>query len=292
VNRLHLQRNLKKDDIMILSIDLGGTNVRFGLVENGEIIRKTAVASPSNLSLEDSLHYLKVEISKLLTDGVEAIGIGVPSVVDASQGIVYNATNIPSWKEVHLKKYLGDAFDLPVHVNNDCNCFVLGEKRFGLGKDYKDMVGITLGTGVGAGLIIDNQLYNGRNTGAGEIGSLPYLDATYEDYCSSMFFANQYQTTAEQVAERAHRGDAEALDIWAAFGRHMGKLMMVVLYAYDPELIILGGGISKGYSLFENEMWKTMQQFPYPETIKNIKIEVSDHKDISLLGASALANSI
>lgn len=277
---------------MILSIDLGGTNVRFGLVEDGKIIKRNAIASPAGLSLEDSLGYLKTEISKILTPDVKAIGIGVPSVVDASRGIVYNAANIPSWKEVHLRDYLAGEFSLPVYVNNDCNCFVLGEKRYGKGKPYSDIVGITLGTGVGSGLIIDNKLYNGRNTGAGEIGSFPYLDATLEDYCSSLFFATHYQTTGEELAEKAYKGDASSLEIWKKFGEHMGKLMLFTLYAYDPELIILGGGISKAYPLFEGEMKKTMEQFPYPETLKNIKIEVSEDKDISLLGASALANSI
>lgn len=277
---------------MILSIDLGGTNVRFGLVKDGKIIKTNAIASPSNLSMEDSLNYLKVEIGKILTTEVEAIGIGVPSVVDASRGIVYNAANIPSWKEVHLKDYLTNEFNLPVYVNNDCNCFVLGEKRYGKGKLYKDIVGITLGTGVGSGLIIDNKLYNGRNTGAGEIGSLPYLGTILEDYCSSLFFASHHNTTAEEVARKALEGDAASLQIWKDFGTHMGNLMLAVLYVYDPELIVLGGGISKAYPLFEGEMRKTMEQFSYPETIKNIIIEISENKDISLLGASALASSI
>jgi glucokinase len=276
---------------MILAIDLGGTNVRLGQVNEGKVIRQISVASPSKLSLENSLDYLKAEISKLMTSDIKAIGFGVPSVVDASRGIVYNATNIPSWREVHLKDYFSDVFSLPVYVNNDCNCFVLGEKTYGVGKPYKNIVGITLGTGVGSGLIINNELYNGRNTGAGEIGSLPYLaDATFEDYCSSMFFSNYYQITGEEAAKKANEGDISSLEIWKIFGVHIGKLMQTVLYVYDPELIILGGGISKAYPLFATEMQKTMMQFPYPETVKNVKIEISTTKDISLLGASALAN--
>lgn len=276
---------------MILGIDLGGTNVRLGQIVEGVVIKKASVTSPSSLSLEDSLDYLSREIRKLLIPEVKAIGIGVPSVVDATKGIVYNATNIPSWKEVHLQGYLSAKFNIPVYVNNDCNCFVLGEKRYGIGKPYRDIVGITLGTGVGAGVIIDNKLYNGRNTGAGEIGSLPYLDATLEDYCSSMFFSKHYQATAEETAEKAYKGNTSALEIWKIFGRHMGSLIQCVLYVYDPELIILGGGISKAYSLFEQELMKTLEEFPYTETVKNIEIKISDNKDISLLGAAALVDT-
>lgn len=273
---------------MILSIDLGGTNVRLGQIKNGRIIKEKSLPSPSCLSLEDSLNYLKVAICEMLTEDTQAIGIGVPSVVDASQGIVYNAMNIPSWKKVHLKKNLSNEFNLPVYVNNDCNCFVLGEKKYGIGKSYKDIVGVTLGTGVGAGVIIDNKLYCGHNTGAGEIGSLSYLDENFEHYCSSVFFSTYYHTTAEDLAQKAYMGDLPSNEVWRKFGMHMGNLIQAILYVYDPEIIILGGGISKAYSLFEDEMRKMMNQFPYPETVKNVEIKVSNNKDISLLGASAL----
>ncbi len=276
---------------MILGIDLGGTNLRIGRIEEGTVRKKVSVPGPAALSLNDSLNYLKDEIAKMLTSDAEGIGIGVPSVVDASKGIVYNATNIPSWEEVHLKDILQCEFNLPVFVNNDCNCFILGEKEYGQGKSYKDIVGVTLGTGVGAGLIIDNKLYNGRNTGAGEICSLPYLDATLEQYCSSEFFLKHYRITGEEAARKAYAGDPAAFKIWEEFGRHIGNLMQTILYAYDPELIILGGGISGAYSLFESQMRNTLMQFPYPETIKNIEIKISDNKDASLFGAAALVSS-
>lgn len=276
---------------MILGIDLGGTNIRIGRILNGNILDKISAPSPAGQSLDDSLNYLKELIRKMLGEGIEGIGIGVPSVVDIDKGIVYNVNNIPSWKEVYLKDILSEEFGLPVYINNDSNCFVLGEKEYGTGREFKDIVGITLGTGVGTGVVINNTLYGGRNTGAGEIGSLPYLDATLEDYCGSGFFVHHYKTTGKDAAINAKNGDAKALGAWQEFGKHMGNLMQTVLYVYDPEVVILGGGIAEAYPFFEKDMKELMSQFPYPETIKNIQIKVSDNTDISILGAAALVKN-
>lgn len=274
---------------MILGIDLGGTNIRIGQIENGRLVAKKSAASPAQLPLGESLEYLKEQIREMMTPEVTAIGIGVPSVVDVARGIVYNVANIPAWEEVHLKDILTDEFKVPVFVNNDSNCFALGEKTFGQGQEFKDLVGITLGTGVGAGIVIGGMLYNGRNTGAGEIGCLPYREATLEDYCSSGFFVREFGITGKEAAEKAERGDAEALKIWDQLGRHVGVLMQAVLFAYDPEAIVLGGGIAEAYPLFEQAMRESMAAFPYPETVKNIHILISENPDISILGAAALA---
>ncbi|HCC51548.1 MAG TPA: sugar kinase [Porphyromonadaceae bacterium] len=275
---------------MIVGIDLGGTNIRIGRVKEGMIVDKISKPSPSELSLEESLEYLKDAIRDMLTDEVTGIGIGVPSVLDISRGIVYHVANIPSWKEVHLKDILQKEFRLPVYINNDSNCFALGEKEYGLGRDYKDLIGVTLGTGVGVGVIINHNLYGGRNTGAGEVGCIPYLDATLEDYCGSNFFVSHYHTTGKDLADKANEGDVSALKIWGEFGTHMGKLIQTILYVYDPQLIILGGGIADAYRFFEKKMKEIMQQFPYPETVKNIEIKVSENTDISMLGAAALVS--
>ncbi|MDR2927989.1 MAG: ROK family protein [Cytophagaceae bacterium] len=273
---------------MILGIDLGGTNIRIGQIVDGRIINIVKGPSPAGLSLDDSIAYLKLFIGKMVTDDVTGMGIGVPSVVDVERGIVYNATNMPSWKEVHLKDILTDEFKMPVCINNDANCFALGEKVYGAGKECRDMIGVTLGTGVGAGIIINNALYCGCNAGAGEIGSIPYLNATLEHYCSGDFFISRYNTTGRQVAAKAQLGDSWALNIWDEFGGHVGHLMEAVLYTYDPEMIVLGGGIARSYQFFERKMMATLKKFPYPQTVKNIRIEISMNGDIGILGAGAL----
>lgn len=273
---------------MEIGVDLGGTNMRVALVQEGVIVKKEVAECPSKGSESEVLNQLIELIDKVMVPGVEGIGIGVPSVVDAQAGIVYHVANIPSWQQVPLKQILEESFAVPVYVNNDSNCFVLGEKIGGHGKGYRDIVGITIGTGIGAGLIINHELYGGQDTGAGEIGSLPYLAHDFEYYCSSGFFVTYYQTTGREAAEKALAGDVEALAIWREFGSHLGELMKAVLFAYNPEAIILGGGIASAFSLYEAAMRERMETFPYPETVKRVQIFVSQINDIALLGASAL----
>lgn len=273
---------------MKIGIDLGGTNVRAGIVENGTIIRKIAEPCRADKSEMEVLDHITGMIRQLMTDDVKGIGIGVPSVVDAEHGIVYNVANIPSWEEVHLKTILEEEFHIPVAVNNDCNCFALGEYRFGEGAAYKDVVCVAMGTGVGAGIIIDGKLYMGSNTGSGEIGCLPYLDLTYEHYCGSYFFSQIHGITGKDAYDRAVQKDPVALKLWAEMGEHIGNLMNAILFTYDPQAIILSGSISNAYDFFSGTMYETMQKFPYPETIQRIHISVSKKEDIALLGASEL----
>ncbi len=273
---------------MKLGIDLGGTNIRIGKMEEGEIIQKISAPSPSKMNLEESLIYLKSVIAPLVSDGVAGIGIGVPSVVDVDRGIVYNVTNIPSWEEVHLKEILQKEFNIPVCVNNDANCFALGESKYGEGKPFANMLGVTLGTGVGAGVVINNELYNGSNTGAGEIGCMRYLDNVYEHYCGSEFFTTYHNTTGKEAAVRAKNNDPEALKIWDEYGNHLGELIQAILYAYDPEAIVFGGGITDAFPYFSKSMNESFKTFYYPKTIEKLQIRISRNPDIAILGAVAL----
>ena len=124
-------------------------------------------------------------IEEVFDSAVSGIGVGVPSIVDVEKGIVYDVQNIPSWKEVHLKQLLEERFQVPVFINNDANCFAIGEKHFGKGKDHENMIGLIVGTGMAGGIIIKNQLYNGYNCGSGEFGMIPYLEHNYEYYSSA-----------------------------------------------------------------------------------------------------------
>lgn len=275
---------------MTIGIDLGGTNVRCGLVENGNVVTRLTEPCRSDQPESEVLKQIKSMVGRLINPSVKGIGIGVPSVVNVQKGIVYNVVNIPSWKEVHLKDIMEAEFSIPVHVNNDANCFVLGEHRFGSGKPFSNILGVTLGTGVGAGIIINNELYCGENTGAGEVGSLPYLEHNLEFYCGSAFFVEYHNTTGKETLLLAERGDKNALKIWEQFGKHIGMLVKVILYTYDPDAIIFGGSIANAYSYFEKAMRKEMATFDYPETIRKIQILTSTRDDISLLGAAALHN--
>lgn len=273
---------------MRLAIDLGGTNIRIAQVENGECLNRTSIPCLAHQNASVVLKQLSQLIASVMNKRVEGIGIGVPSIVDSENGIVYDVANISSWKEVHLKTLLESEFGVPVAINNDSNCFALGENLFGVGKPYANIVGVTIGTGIGAGVIVDHRLYCGQYTGAGEIGCLPYLDSNFENYCSSFFFKQNYQTTGAIAAEKARQGDKKALKMWAEFGIHLGHLMKAILYAYAPQAVVLGGGIAGSFSLFKQSMKEIMQEYPYAVILSDLDILVSEMQDVSLLGASAL----
>lgn len=277
---------------MRIGIDLGGTNVRVALVDTHGITKSIKEPCKADRPEGEIIDHLKTMIHKIISKDATGIGIGVPSAVDTARGIVYNVMNIPSWKEVHIKDILEEEFKLPTYVNNDANCFTLGEKYYGKGKLYKDMLGITLGTGVGAGVIINNELYNGSNTCAGEIGCLPYRDSTYEHYCSSHYFEAHHNTSGANVYNLAMEGDKSALEIWNNFGKHIGNLISMALYTYDPEAIVLGGSITNAYNLFAPSMQAQLKEFLFPQIIEKIKIEKSTTPDVGILGAAALVKNI
>jgi glucokinase len=274
--------------INIIGIDLGGTHVRAGIVSEEHLQNIVSARIPAAGSVEEVLKVMYQLIDPLINENIKAIGIGVPSVVDIENGIVYDVQNIPSWNEVHLKKLLEDRYHLPVLVNNDANCFALGEKYFGKGQKAHSLVGLTIGTGLGAGIIINDKLYPGLNTGAGEFGNVDYLDQYYEYYASGQFFENCYQTNGEVVFQKAQSGDPLSIMILEELGTHIGNAIKMILYTYCPELIILGGSISKSYPFFENTMWKRIHTYVYSNTLEHFHLEISDLENSGVLGAASL----
>ncbi|WP_111709784.1 ROK family protein [Lutibacter citreus] len=271
-----------------IGVDLGGTNVRCGVVYNGELT-KLKSTSLVNKSYEKSvLNQIISLIKENFDEAIKGIGIGVPSVVDPEKGIVYDTVNIPSWKEVYLKDELEKVFNVPVVVNNDANCFALGEKYFGKAKDYKNIVGITLGTGVGAGLVINNKLYNGNNCGAGEIGMVPFKDSDYEQYCSGMYFKEIQKISAIELYKLAKEGDPKALNMFHEFGDNMSSLIKSVIYTYDPEIIVLGGSVSNAYPFFQQNMYDGLSDFGFPKSVEKVIIVVSELENAGVLGAAML----
>ena len=272
----------------VIGIDLGATNIRGAVVSNDSLSDIISVRIHSDGAVEDVLNDIYQVIDALLNPSISAIGIGVPSVVDVAQGIVYDVQYIPSWKEVPLKKTLEARYKIPVFVNNDANCFALGEYYFGKGKNVESMVGLTIGTGLGGGIIIHDKLFAGYNCGAGEFGCLPYKDNILEYYCSGSFFKNVYDLDGVQVYESAKKGEAKALELYGELGIHVGNAIKAVLYTYDPQLIVLGGSVSQAYDLFKATMWATVKTLAYGKTAERIRIETSDLKNSGILGAAAL----
>jgi len=276
------------ETVNLIGIDIGGTKINACRIESNKIANQVLVQTPAKEPEEVVLKSLSDSVEKLINKDVKGIGVGVPGMVDPEHGIVKQVQNIPSWKEVPLKKYLENKFQIPVFVNNDANCFAAGEKYFGYGKKFHHFLGITLGTGLGGGIIIHDSLYNGLSTGAGEVGYLPYKDSIFEHYCSSQFFSHFYQTTGLAVHKRVIQGDKDAQKIMDEFGFHLGELIKNICTILAPEAIIFGGSISKSFHSFEKSMMENVQTFSFPSVIKNLKIIPSNINDIAVLGAAAL----
>jgi glucokinase len=273
---------------MVIAVDVGGTNIRAGRLDQDRILIQKSIPLRDKDVLQKTLDQLIGLIRTVMDNTVTGIGIGVPSVVDLDNGIVTDVTNIPSWKRVELKRILEDEFKLPVQVNNDVNCFILGEHRHGVVKGFRNVVGLAMGTGLGGGIIMNNELYAGRNCGAGEFGLVPYLDENIEAYCSGWFFQNKYKSSALAAFEKAKAGDGEALNSWKEFGFHMGNAIKTVMYTYDPEAIVLGGSLSNAYPFFKDAMNDQLNTLAFPESVRRLKIFVSDNPNIALLGSASL----
>jgi glucokinase len=270
----------------LVGVDLGGTNVRAGLVQSGRIIAFEARPHPPNANAEAIVDQICETIARVKEPRVSGIGVGVPTLV--KEGIVYSPNNIPSWEVVPLRKILKRRFGVPVFVDNDANCFALGELHYGAGRGYRNLVGLIVGTGLGAGVIIDGKLYSGSNGGAGEIGSIAYKEKNFEHYCSGRFFQREFGLDGGMLYERAKNGDRKAQAMFAAFGDDFANVIMALLYAYDPEIIVLGGSVSKAYPYFEQRMRKGLKAFHFQNSLKRLKIVQSKKANIAVLAAASL----
>jgi glucokinase len=273
---------------IVVGVDLGGTNVRAGLVADGRLHDVRSVPVRSRGTMEDVLEDVFGAVDAVMRSDVAGIGAGVPSVIDLETGTVYDVQNIPSWTKVPLKARLEERYRRPACVNNDANAFAAGEKHFGKIRPYDSAVGLIVGTGLGAGIIANGRLYSGSNCGAGEFGMLPYLDRNLEAYASGRFFERVHGTTGRELAARAERGDPRALGIFAEFGRHVGEAVKAICYAVDPEIVVLGGSVSKSYPFFRTAVWETFQTYAYSIARARLRIEVSETENIALLGAASL----
>ncbi|NME70061.1 ROK family protein [Flammeovirga aprica] len=277
-----------KTEKEIIGVDLGGTNMRAGLVKNGEIIDLANGLVPKVEDPQIVIDILMDTIRKVMTPQVEGIGIGVPGLVESQTGVVYDIQNIPSWKEVPLKAILTEEFQVPVFVHNDASCFASGERYFGEGQHYDDFVGLITGTGCGSGIIKNGHLMQDQNCGAGEFGMIPYLHHNYEYYCSGQFFRREYNISGQKLAALAMEKDQKALEIFEEYGKHLAKVIMAILFSVDPKAIIIGGSVAHSYEYYQKAMHDEIKTFPYQFVLKKLVIKPSRMKEIAILGAAAL----
>lgn len=272
----------------IVGVDVGGTKISAGLVEEGKIIRESTIATPWDRPQYEVVQALYQVIDEVFDPAVAGIGIGVPGLVDLQENIVLDVANIPSWEAVPLAELVSEYFNKKVYVNNDANCFALGEKYYGKGKPYANFVGLIIGTGMGAGIIINHHLYPGRLCGAGEFGNIYYRDKTIETFASGQFFRDK-GIDGKLLFKRASIGDPVALRLFEELGKHIGRAVANILFALAPEAIIFGGSVSKGFKFFGDTMNEFLEEnFPYHRLYNQLVIELSDEENMGILGAASL----
>lgn len=272
----------------VIGVDIGKTKIAAGKVSNGRIKSLLSVKTNTSAARDEIILQITNLIDKFIDKNTKAIGIAVPAIVDVDSGVVFEVVNIPSWKKVPLKKILEKKYGLPVFINNDANCLALGEKYFGLGRKFRNFAAVTISTGLGAGLIINDKLHSGQNCGAGEFGEVLFKYHNFEYYCSGQFFLNEYKISGEELFQKAKDNNKKALSIFNTFGNNLGKALAVVVHSIDPEVIILAGSVIKSYQYFRDSMKKSLRKSIYKRSYSKLKIVMSKTKHVTVLGAAAL----
>jgi glucokinase len=263
---------------MNIGIDVGGTEIKAGIISDSRIIKRASVKT--GRTKKEVVGNIISVIEKIINKNTTFIGIGVPGPADYDKGIIGNTPNI-ALKGVNLKRIISSRFRKKVILDNDANCFVLGEAAR-LGK--KNVVGLTLGTGVGGGIVIGCRLYRGKGN-AGELGHCTirydgpksrFNDGCLESYVSTKSIIRDYGADpAELKSKKA----------WNSIGAKLGIGIANLINAFDPDVVVLGGGISKSFDRFKTGMNQEIKK----RAITKTKV-IRGKEDSGIIGAANLQN--
>ncbi len=286
-----------------LGVDVGGTKISAALVsETGELLsdvyRTTTEANRSRSEVEANLFRCLDEVlqnSRVRREEILGIGMGLPGPLDSNRGILLTPNNLPTWHNYPVAKRVAEAFGLPVRINNDANVFALGEAVFGSAKNLDIVVGLTLGTGFGCGIVLDGKIFEGATGTAGEIFLSPYNGSQFEEIISGRGLAQIYERQSGQkiigpeIESRARLGEEAALAAWNEFGFHLGRIMAHMVNFLDPDAFVIGGSISHAFDLFEGEMRRQVFENINPRPREHLKILRSRlGEEAAIFGAAAL----
>ncbi len=313
-----------------IGVDFGGTYVKLALVrftDNGYKIVGYSFFSTREYNRDALIEQLVIRIIKLKAEHtfkghrVRGVGVGVPGRVDFNNGVVFDLTNVPGWKNVRLRDQLEKKIKLPVFVDNDANLMALAESKFGSARGYKDCVCVTLGTGLGGGIILNGRIYRGMNFAAGEIGHISINEngpvcACGSRGCAERYVGNRYvleeaikrlrrgakssvidlikgrysNLTLEMLSRAARNKDAFSMILWQEIGRHVGVLLASVVNLLNPEIIIIGGGMANAGKLILDPIRKIIKERAFKISCHNLKIVPSKCRDkAGIIGGATLA---
>lgn len=214
---------------------------------------------------------------------IKSIGLSLPSKIDEEKGIIFDLSNIPYWKGLGIKRILEDEFHTHVGINNDVNCLVLGEKYYGNCKDFKDILGITLGPNFGTSIIMNNKLYidNKYNFYNAKCLSVPCYECIRTYKKSYQRIVEEFNYILKDI-EKNNNQDQH----WRECGTLIGQLIAITLCDYNPQIIFLGGTLAKHYLNFCNYIDEYLEKFVHPQVLLNLVTLVSTTEYVKALGAT------
>lgn len=241
-----------------VSLDIGGTDIKYGIVnERGEV----ELSGKAGTHIHEGILSLMNKVERLIEDllkgtsPISGIGVSTAGVVNPETGeIIYAGETMPNYAGVNWKKHLGKTFDLAVKVHNDVNAAALGEGWMGAAKGYETYFCLTLGTGVGGAIVINNQLYLGKNFKAAEIGYMARRkgsNETYEKRAATSRLVQQAKNklhdgnvTGKEIFEMARKGNPACISLLDDWTEEVSKGIADIICVLDPGLVIIGGGVS------------------------------------------------
>ena len=301
----------------VVGVDVGGTNIKLGVVDpaGDVIVRNSFATSPFASSRIKLIGAIAREIeNSIKTAGlnkkqIAGVGVGLPGLVDYEKGIVRFLPNIPGWRGVHLKSILQKKVKLPVFIDNDVKIITLAESKFGAGQGVANLVCLTLGTGVGAGLILNGQLYRGEGNAAGELGHMPLNEhgpkcncggwGCFETYVgrrplfaeASRMMGKKGMTT-QQMFALAQKGNKKALLYWRRVAQRIGNGLVGIVNLLNPRLIIIGGGVSNNEKFLFKTIASTIRGRAMSFQGAAFKIKRAQFKDdAGIIGAYVLVTN-
>jgi glucokinase len=306
---------------LVFAADLGGTNLRSATVdENGKINLRLRQNTPQTDEPEEIVQALVMAVreckaqSEALGGNLSAVSVVVPGSVNVEQGVVVKAPNLPCLNGFQLTAALSSELDLPATIENDANAAAVGEMWQGAGKGHRTIVCLTLGTGVGGGIILDGKLWRGVNDSAAEIGHMcvdpfggvacqcgsrgcleVYASATAivrmaregrPRHLNSLLIA-QEKLTAEEIYWAGMKGDELALEAFRRMGIYLGIGLANLINILNPEMIVIGGGVVSAWELFAQHMQREIAERAFPVPAMEVKVVAGEcGDDAGLLGAA------
>lgn len=247
----------------VIGIDLGGTAIKLGrFTRDGTCLQSLSVATPQPATPTSVVEAMAEAIAQLIPkkDAIAAIGVGTPGPADATGRIAKVAINLVGWQDVPLAQMLEAKMGYPTVIANDANCAGLGEAWLGAGRRFRNLILLTLGTGVGGAIILDSKLFTGHQGAAGELGLItlnpdgPMCNSgnrgSLEQYVSVQAIRRRTGREPAELYTLAREGDKFALDFWESYGRDLGAGLASLIYVLTPEAIVIGGGVSASAEFF------------------------------------------